>query len=697
MKKIIALLLVLVLCCGVFAGCAGETPEETGKNGATIEDALEYLNSMYKADEGKKTPADYKLAAQIDIEGAKFEITWTSSNEGVTFVLENGLYTAKIPTKNDAEAEYTLTATIKDAAGKTVTKEFKRVLPIYDNSAVVSELTEGEPYKMYMVQANLGKTLFALGETQNNENKYIKTDIDPKKGLDFYGEKVEGGYKFYTTIDGVKTYVHAKTTTSDDKVSKYLGYATESDCVYYFKDDCKAWFVKIDNIEYVLGTYNDYATMCISEGTYMTPETSGISQFPVSFMPKAEAEALAPSEGPADPTELTSIADVLAKANALENKAQTAEKYLVKGTITEIVNDQYGNLYIQDEAGNKIYVYGVYDKTGETRFDAMDPQPKVGDTVTVMGVLSKYNDEPQMKNVWVQELVAGSGSVTTDPTEEPTKDTTESTEPADPTKLTSIKDANSIGAAKEHDTYTAEKYLVKGTIVEIASDKYGNMNIQDENGNKLYIYGIYSKDGADRYDAMNPQPKVGDTITVLGVLGQYDGKPQMKSGWVQELVAGNGSASTEATEPAAPAVTPVAAPEVGKTYKLGLFQTQKGEVYYFTGEMSGYYGATETDKSKAVDVTVESAGEGKYYLSFTVSGAKKYVGTQISGTHNNFVIVDEAERATFTWNDEFDTFITVMSDGETEVYMGTYGNYVTVGLSKTSYLNDTSYPVQLYN
>ncbi len=566
MKKIIALLLVLVLCCGVFAGCAGETPEETGKNGATIEDALEYLNSMYKADEGKKTPADYKLAAQIDIEGAKFEITWTSSNEGVTFVLENGLYTAKIPTKNDAEAEYTLTATIKDAAGKTVTKEFKRVLPIYDNSAVVSELTEGEPYKMYMVQANLGKTLFALGETQNNENKYIKTDIDPKKGLDFYGEKVEGGYKFYTTIDGVKTYVHAKTTTSDDKVSKYLGYATESDCVYYFKDDCKAWFVKIDNIEYVLGTYNDYATMCISEGTYMTPETSGISQFPVSFMPKAEAEALAPSEGPADPTELTSIADVLAKANALENKAQTAEKYLVKGTITEIVNDQYGNLYIQDEAGNKIYVYGVYDKTGETRFDAMDPQPKVGDTVTVMGVLSKYNDEPQMKNVWVQELVAG-----------------------------------------------------------------------------------------------------------------------------------NGSASTEATEPAAPAVTPVAAPEVGKTYKLGLFQTQKGEVYYFTGEMSGYYGATETDKSKAVDVTVESAGEGKYYLSFTVSGAKKYVGTQISGTHNNFVIVDEAERATFTWNDEFDTFITVMSDGETEVYMGTYGNYVTVGLSKTSYLNDTSYPVHLYN
>ncbi len=564
MKKIIALLLALTLCCGIFAGCAGDDKKQT-----TIEDALEYLNSMYKADEGKKTPADYKLAAQIDIEGTKFEITWASSNPAVTFVLENGLYTAKVPAKNDTEAEYTLTATVKSADGKTVTKEFKRILPVYDNSAVVSELTEGEPYKMYLVQANAGKTLFALGTTQNNENKFIQTDVDPKKGLDFYAEKVEGGYKFYTTIDGVKTYVHSKTTSSDDKVSKYLGYATESDCVYYFKAETNAWYVKIDNIEYVLGTYSDFTTMCISESTYMTPETSGVTQFPVMFMPKAEAEALAPSEGPADPTELTSIADVLAIANALENQAQTPEKYLVKGTVTEIANDQYGNLYIEDEAGNKIYVYGTYSKDGETRYDKMDPQPKVGDTVTVMGVLSKYNDAPQMKNVWVQELVAGNG-----------------------------------GTAPELETPT-----------------------EPEN-----------------------QPT-----------SEY-----------------------------------AATPEVGKTYKLGLFQTNKGEVYYFTGEMSGYYGATETDKSKAVDVTVESAGEGKYYLSFTVGGAKKYVGTQISGTHNNFVIVDEAARATFTWNDEYDTFITVMSDGETEVYMGTYDNHVTVGLSKISYLDGSSYPVHLY-
>ncbi len=136
-------------------------------------------------------------------------------------------------------------------------------------------------------------------------------------------------------------------------------------------------------------------------------------------------------------------------------------------------------------------------------------------------------------------------------------------------------------------------------------------------------------------------------------------------------------------------------PEVGKTYKLGLYNTNKDAVYYFTGTMSKYYGATSTDKSEGVDVTVESAGDGKYYISFNVDGAKKYIGTEVSGTYLNFKIVDEANRATFTWNSEYATFITVMSNG-TEVYMGTYDNYVTVGVSKLSYL-DGSYPVHLYN
>ncbi len=428
MKKIFAILLLLAMCLGVLAACtqnpnvpAGtETGAQTSDGAAaTLEEAVEYLTSTYKSDEGKATPADYKLIAQIPIGDVTFTISWTCDNDAIVITLADGLYNVDVPAKNDTEVTYTLTATVSDGTS-TVEKNFTRTLPVYDNSAAVGadDIKENTPYKLYLVQVGAGKTLFATTETQS-DNKYIKTDIDPKKGADFFAEKVDGGYKFYTEIAGVKNYVHAKTTTAEDgKVSKYIGYATESECVYYFKADCNAWFVKIDNIEYVVGTYSSYETICISEGTYMTPDTTGVTQFPVLLMEKDKAEALDPTvpEIPAD--EEKSITDFNAIASAQPDKgAATLGKYIVTGKVTEIKNTQYGNMNIADDAGNSLYIYGMYDKTGEIRFDAMNPQPKVGDTVVVVGVACNYGG-PQMKNAWLLKLngedYVSSGSGSTD-------------------------------------------------------------------------------------------------------------------------------------------------------------------------------------------------------------------------------------------------------------------------------------------
>ena len=86
--------------------------------------------------------------------------------------------------------------------------------------------------------------------------------------------------------------------------------------------------------------------------------------------------------------------------------AYTTEKYTVTGTITEVINTTYGNLYIQDAEGNNLYVYGLYSENGKTRYDAMTDKPIAGDTITVTGVLGTYNDVPQMKNGWMTNLVA---------------------------------------------------------------------------------------------------------------------------------------------------------------------------------------------------------------------------------------------------------------------------------------------------
>ncbi len=87
--------------------------------------------------------------------------------------------------------------------------------------------------------------------------------------------------------------------------------------------------------------------------------------------------------------ELTSIADALAIGNALEEYASTDEKYYIKGTVTEIESTKYGNLYIEDENGDSIYLYGLYDRNG-VRYDSMDGAPAVGDTITVYAPIKKY-------------------------------------------------------------------------------------------------------------------------------------------------------------------------------------------------------------------------------------------------------------------------------------------------------------------
>lgn len=80
----------------------------------------------------------------------------------------------------------------------------------------------------------------------------------------------------------------------------------------------------------------------------------------------------------------------------------TTNKYYAIGYVKEIANTQFGNMYIENEAGETFYIYGVYNVDGSVRFDAMgEDQPVVGDIVVLYGVLSVFKDVPQMKNGWL--------------------------------------------------------------------------------------------------------------------------------------------------------------------------------------------------------------------------------------------------------------------------------------------------------
>ncbi len=396
---------------------------------------------------------------------------------------------------------------------------------------------EGVAYKLFMTQKTLDKVLYAAAVQSNN--KYITGVENSADGFDFYAEIVTGGYKFYTTIGGVKMYLNAELILEDGNTnpSKYLNYAEESEAVWYYQESLNAWFVMIDGAEYVLGTYKDFNTFCISESRYITEENTGVTQFPGNFLAAGAELPDQPGDNNPDGDEDAPSGIVIGIPAFNEIAAAqpdqgdvTVEKYLVTGVITEIVNAEYGNMYIQDADGNTLYIYGVYNADGTVRFDAMNPQPAVGDTIAVLGSASNYNGA-QMKSGWVQNLVPGTGGGESggDQTDLPTDGST----------LT-IPEFNAIAAAQPNKgAATTQKYFITGTITEIANLEYGNMYIQDADGNTLFIYGVYSMDGETRFDAMNPQPAVGDTITVLGAASNYNGA-QMKNGWVQEIISGDG-------------------------------------------------------------------------------------------------------------------------------------------------------------
>ena len=438
MKKILSILLVLVFTLTAFVSCdkipglegaldkikfweKDETPS------VTLDDAKAYLFNTYK-DSAKAPVVDYDLVAIVIIDGVKFSVTWTSDLDLVTIKESNkaNFWTVDLPEVNEEEKAYTLTATISDAEGNKVEVKFNKTLPVIDTTGVETMLKENVAYKLYVNQLTInpdGYKLFAKNQASTAENKYISTTTNPLEAAEYFVEIVGDGYKVYTTVDGAKMYLDARTVTSEDgKVSKYLGLSAETNAVYVYDSSIQTFIVTIDGLPYGVGTYNNFETLSISDKSYFKPENINVAggQYPLTFMTAETANALTPSQKPEnnDPAanSTLTIAQALELANSKANSVYTEGKYYVTGTVKEIKNDTYGNLYITDGT-NELYVYGTYDADGTNRFDAMSTKPAVGDTITVYGTLGKYNNAAQMKNGWItSHIPAGSDTPVTPPT-----------------------------------------------------------------------------------------------------------------------------------------------------------------------------------------------------------------------------------------------------------------------------------------
>ena len=186
----------------------------------------------------------------------------------------------------------------------------------------------------------------------------------------------------------------------------------------------------------------------------------------------------------------------IANVTAAEfNAAPVGEaQYRITGMVSEIANTKYGNLYVTDYTG-QVYVYGT------TNFADMNLQ--VGSIVEMVGPRAEYKGAAQMKNAVCENVLA---------------------------TATPVSGAEFLAKEDSNDLF----YVVTGKVTKIAKEQYGNLYIETEDGEEVYVYGTYgiwNAQGADKqYFVTNAGLEVGDTITVVGIKTSYNGSPQMKNG-----------------------------------------------------------------------------------------------------------------------------------------------------------------------
>ena len=276
------------------------------------------------------------------------------------------------------------------------------------------------------------------------------------------------------------------------------------------------------------------------------------------------------------PKATVTVAQAIEIASGFAHNQYSTDMYAITGVVSKIDNEQYGNLYIKDAAGDEILIYGLWAPYNGVRYDELEVKPAVGDTVTVHTVLGAFYETPQGKNGWlmkvgddtghVHDYVAGQTTVKNhryhtvsytcacgDSKTEDALHTYSATGYCSvckyqyaPKATVSITEA--IAIAGTDGNYTTDLYAITGVVTSITDTQFGNLYIKDAAGKELYIYGLFMPYNGDRFDKMTTQPKVGDTITVHAVLGSYNGVPQAKNAWLMEIKAPEAPETTKPTE-----------------------------------------------------------------------------------------------------------------------------------------------------
>lgn len=712
MKKALSLLILLAMCLSMLTACFGsEWREQQEQPDAALTGAANFLHNIMKDKEGAENLYDFDVVAKVVVEGVTYEVTWKTDNEKVKIVksAKESYWTVDIPTTNETAFTYKLIATIKNADGETVTKEFTRKVPVIsdDNTLIVSEPQEGVDYKLFIVQYSLRKLLFLKNTTENNENKFIEAVEGAANGAIYQVEKVEGGYKFFTMINGVKNYVNAHIETyldnGQEKTSKYLDFSTTDAAVFYHKQNVGAWFTMIDNAEFCIGTHGSYPTASLSDGKYMTEETvANKEQYAVQFVKADKATTLNPTfeeiVEPADGSTLT-IAEAIELANKFKKDSYTTGTFVITGEITNFYGTngtKYGNMMISD-GEKEIAIYGLYT-VNKTRYDAMDPKPAVGDTITIKSVVGMY-DDPQLKDATLLKLngedyvEAGveAGGITLNMTGTSTR--TEYSKDklvhsANGITYTNNKGESTVDCYNQTGDYSARAY--KGSTITITTEKAFLrivFTLDDfRNGEFLNGFNGMTVEGATITQKNDIVTIVLSEAATTFTTAQLTAKIAIEKIELYETPG-------EATEEESDGYTLVTAPQTGVGYYFRLSQLTLNKKLYFAGTTESdevtYRLASTEDAAASTLVYLEAVTgvDGAFRMYFMNGEAKTYIRVferTASSKSGSLALVTETPEEYFTFDTTYNTLVYTSAETGAKYYINTYNDFTTFSIS-----NDT--------
>ena len=629
MKKILALLIVLTLVVSMFTGCEfpelpfgpSDTPNDQitpddGNNdqnndtteGSTLEDAKTVLRDLYK-DKLATTAVNFPVVTQVMVGEDKYEVIWSTNNDKIVVGEPDEAtksVTIAVPSQAVEKIEYVLTATIKAADGTTLEVTFDAAVPKFEVNSHADYMAAAKDDELTIMGVVVGINSVARG---NKYNHLFLADTS-----------VDGGYYCY------------KVTTDPSDLGIELGMTvavTGNMSPYNGMQE-----IINGQVEVLDTTIRSFETLDITDKFAAGADLGAYVGLPVSIkgvtlgsqdLETANSQYLYFSIGEKQAYVRTYITDFPVDLQADRDNvkatidADHAAHFGYKADVEGILVLFSGNPYLIPTSVTPFTNYKEVEKTpaekvaaeiGELKFDASYSNDAIIDLI----LTGKYYNDVTF--AWTTSdatnAAIADGKLTLKvPNETTTVTITVTVACGEVTQtkeftiklsktITTITDALAIGAAKEHNTYTEEKYIVAGIIKEVYNATYGNMYLVDELGNTFTVYGTYSADGANRYDAMETKPVAGDYVVIIGVLGQYNGTAQMKNGWIQSFT------------------TPITIPqanELGNTFEKNQYTEDKKVI---TGEI------TEVQNTTYGNVVIKDA-EGNSILVYGLYNANGLV------------------------------------------------------------------------